>query len=450
MTTTLLSGGLVLALGIADRIYDRGYVLIEDDRIAAVGDVAALPTNRHYDHELDCQGKLIMPGLVNAHTHTPMTLFRGLAEGVSLLTLDGWYNTIRVLELVMTADMVPASVAVACAEMIRTGTTTFADQYFFMEAVTPVVAQSGLRAVLAYGIVELGDAASRTRELERLEAFLEEIGDHPSGRLQGWVGPHAFFVDNSVEAMQLERTLASKYNTGLHIHFSTTGEEDAFCQAEFGMSAVQKMAELQMFDRPILAAHSITIPQADWAILAGQPVSVVACASACMRAGAEAAPVVGMRAAGINVAIGTDNVCNNNDYDMFLEMRTLAKLASFREKQPGALSAREVLDMATRAGAAALGLEGEIGEIAPDKKADLIMLDRRGIGWSPQPSNDPFTALVYSVNGLHVTDTIVDGNWLLRDGQLMTLDYADAVRRQAADCQRLLHRRQAAVTEART
>jgi 5-methylthioadenosine/S-adenosylhomocysteine deaminase len=439
MTTTLLSGGLVLALGTADRMYDHGYILIEDDRIAAVGDVATLPNDRHYNDVIDCQGKLIMPGLVNAHTHTPMTLFRGLAEGVSLLTLAGWYNTIRVLELVMTADMVPASVAVACAEMIRTGTTTFADQYFFMEEITPVVAQSGLRAVLAYGIVELGDSAARARELERLEAFLEEIGDHPSGRLQGWVGPHAFFVDNGVEAMKLERTLASKYDTGLHIHFSTTHEEDAFCQAEFGMSAVQKMAELQMFDRPILAAHSITIPQADWPILAEQRFSIVACASACMRAGAEAAPVVGMRAAGINVAIGTDNVCNNNDYDMFLEMRTLAKLASFREKRPGALSAREVLDMATRGGAAALGLEDQVGEIVPNKKADLILLDTRGIGWSPQLSNDPFTTLVYSINGLHVTDTMVDGQWLLRNDQFMTLDFEQAARQQAADRQQLLY-----------
>jgi len=241
--------------------------------------------------------------------------------------------------------------------------------------------------------------------------------------------------------MQLERTLAAKFNTGLHIHFSTTSEEDAFCQAEFGMSAVHKMAELRMFDRPILAAHSITIPQADWPILAEQHFSIVACASACMRAGAEAAPVVGMRAAGINVAIGTDNVCNNNDYDMFLEMRTLAKLASFREKRPGALSAREVLDMATRGGAGALGLEDQIGEIAPNKKADLILLDTRGIGWSPQLSNDPFTTLVYSINGLHVTDTMVDGQWLLRNNQFMTLDFEQAARQQAADRQRLLYHR---------
>ncbi len=444
MMTTLLNGGMVLCLGQADRVFDRGYVVVEDDRIAAVGDVAELPASRVYDQEIDCRDRLIMPGLVNAHTHTPMTLFRGQAEGVSLLTMDGWYNTIRVLELVMTPDIVPASVAVACAEMIRTGTTTFADQYFYMEQVTPVVAQSGLRAALAYGVVELGDPAAQARELERLDAFLEDIGTHPSGRLKGWVGPHAFFVDNSVETMARERLLARKYDTGLHIHISTTSEEDDYCRAHFGMTAARKMDDLGMFDQPVMAAHAITIPQEDWHLLATKPFTAVVAPSACMRAGADAAPVVGMRAAGINVAIGTDNVCNNNDYDLFLEMRLVAKLASFREKVPGALLARDVIEMATAGGARALGLENEIGELTPGKKADLILLDRTGIGWAPLPTNDPFTALVYSVNGSSVTDTMVNGQWLLRDRQWTTLDYPAAVRQQGEDVRRLMRLRQQA------
>ncbi len=438
VSSTLLHGGMVVCLGQADRLYDQGYVLIEGDRIAAVGDQTDVPSNRHYDTRIDCAGKLIMPGLVNAHTHTPMTLFRGLAEGISLLTLEGWYNTIRALELVMTPDMVPAAVEIACAEMIRTGTTTFADQYFFMDQVVPAVTRSGLRGALAYGIVELGDPAARERELARVDAFLEDLGNRQDSRLKGWVGPHAFFVDNSVETMQSERILAQKYDTGLHIHLSTASEEDDYCQRHFGQSAIAKMDEIGMLQRPILAAHSITIPPEDWPLLAARPFTVVACASACMRAGAQAAPVVGMRAAGINVAIGTDNVCNNNDYDLFIEMRTLAKLASHRERRPGALSAREVLDMATAGGARGLRLADQIGELAAGKKADLIVLDRTGIGWTPLPANDPFTALVYSVNGLHVTDTMVDGAWLLRECAWTTIDYGAAVRRQTDDVRRLL------------
>jgi 5-methylthioadenosine/S-adenosylhomocysteine deaminase len=147
-----------------------------------------------------------------------------------------------------------------------------------------------------------------------------------------------------------------------------------------------------------------------------------------------------MRAAGINIAIGTDNVCNNNDYDLFLEMRTLAKLASFREKRPGALTAREVVGFATAGGARALGLSDEIGDLTPGKRADLIVIDCSGIGWTPRPSLDPFAALVYSVNGLHVRDTMVDGAWLLRDRQWTTIDYAAAAQRQADDVRDLLSR----------
>ncbi len=430
MTTILLHGGLVLCLGQGDKVYDHGYVLIEDDRIVAVGNVSELAENLPYDQIVDCSNWLIMPGLVNAHTHTPMTLFRGLAEGVSLFTLDGWYQAIRVLEEVMTADMVPSAVEIACAEMIRTGTTTFADQYFFTDQIIPVVEKSGMRAALAYGVVELGDPVARQRELVKLEAFLEEMGGRTHDRLQGWIGPHAFFVDNSLEMMEAEHHLAQKFQTGMHIHISTTGEEDRLTQSQFGMSAVDKLRDLGMLDGRIIAAHAITIPEADWPTLANFDFTVVACASACMRAGADAAPVVGMRQAGVNVAIGTDNVCNNNDYDLFSEMRTLAKLASFREKRPGALTAREVLDMATAGGAQALGLADEIGELVPGKKADLILLNRDEIGWSPYLTNDPFTALVYSVNGLHVTDVMVDGRWLLRERQWQTLDYAAAIREQ--------------------
>ncbi len=422
MTTTLFYDAYILCLGESDRIFQRGYITIENDRITDVGDMHTIP-NHTFDHRIDASGKLIMPGLVNAHTHTPMTLFRGLAEGVSLFTLDGWYNTIRTLELVMTADMVPAAVAVACAEMIRTGTTTFADQYFFMDQVIPTVTQSGLRAALGYGVVELGDPVARERELTKLEGFLEEMGGQSEGRLQAWIGPHAFFVDNSLELMERERILAEKYGAGFHIHLSTTGEEDIFCNEHFGMSAAQKMAALGMLDHPIIAAHSVTIPEADWSTLARYPFTAVTCPSASMRAGADAAPVVGMRNAGINIALGTDNVCNSNDYDLFTEMRTLAKLASFREKQPGALPARDVLAIATAGGAKALGLADQIGDLTPGKQADLIMLDHIGIGWQPYSANDPFTALVYSIHGLQVTDTMVAGRFLLRDQNWTTLDY---------------------------
>ncbi|MCY4525047.1 MAG: amidohydrolase [Anaerolineaceae bacterium] len=436
MSTILLENALLLTLGSQDKVIEPGFVLVENGLIARLGSGTLSPAPA-VEQRIDCAGALVMPGLVNAHTHTPMTLFRGMAEGVSLFTMEGWYETIRLLELVMTPDMVPAAVEVACAEMIMSGTTTFADQYFHMDQIVPVVTRSGLRAALAYGVVELGDAAARDRELAQLEAFLESLGEDGSGRLKGWVGPHAFFVDNSPELMHAEYGLARKYDTGLHIHLSTTGEEDSYCRQEYGRTAVQQLEATGMLDRPLLAAHSISIPAEDWPLLARRPFTAVIAASACMRAGAESAPLLGMRAAGINTALGTDNVCNNNDYDLFSEMRTLAKLTSYRERRPGAIRPRELLDLATRGGAEGLGLGDEIGELAPGRRADLIVIDRNGPGWAPVTGNDPFTALVYSVNGSQVRDVMVDGRWLMRERQLLTMDYRAAATRLNADARRL-------------
>jgi len=422
MRRLLLTADVILTLDEKDRIHRPGYVLIEGNRIAALG--PRVEWKAAADETIDLGGRLLMPGLVNAHTHTPMVLLRGLAEGKSLLTWDGWYNAIRVWEQVMDADMVPPGVLVSCAEMIRTGTTCFADQYFYMDRIVPAVRQSGLRAALAYGIVEMGEESARQRELAAAEAFLESVRGDP--RIRGWIGPHAFFVDNSPAAIRLELELADRYSTGLHIHLATGGEEDTYCQAHFGRSAVQQMQALGVLDRRLIAAHCITVPEADFETLASHAFTAVIAASACMRAGAEVAPLRAMRRAGINTALGTDNVANNNTYDLFNEMQVAAKLMSLREHQPAAISAREILDMATMGGARALGLDDRIGSLEVGKQADLIAIDHDGIGWAPDAGQDLYTALVYAGSGLQVRDVLVDGRWLLRDGNMATIDYAEA------------------------
>ena len=427
MKTTLLCADIIVTLDSQYNIYQPGYLVIKDGRLAEIGPQSELNESR-FDpdetHTVDLSGRLLMPGLVNAHTHAPMVLFRGLAEEHSLLTFDGWYNGIRVWEEVMDGDMVPPAVAVSCAEMIRTGTTCFAGQYFFMDRILPVVRQSGMRAALAYGIVEMGDPAAREREIGAAAAFLEEAQGDP--RISGWVGPHAFFVDNSPDAIQLELELADRFQTGLHIHLATNGAEDHYCQEHYGRSAVQQMEVLGVLDHPLLAAHCITIPPDDFSTLAAHPFSAVIAASAGMRSGGGAAPLKDMRQAGVNVALGTDNVANNNSYDMFNEMQTAAKVMSLRKGQPNAIPARDILEMATLGGARALGNQDEIGSLEPGKKADLITLDLTDIGWGPAGGQDVYTALVYSVCGLHVRDVMVDGNWLLREGNWTTLDYRSA------------------------
>ncbi|MCP4419380.1 MAG: amidohydrolase family protein, partial [Chloroflexi bacterium] len=241
MTALLLKAEQIVCLDGQDNIYQPGYLIIEDGRINEIGFQAELG-QRRFDEVVDLGARLVMPGLVNAHTHTPMVLFRGRVEGHSLFNFDGWYNTIRVIEEKMTPDMIAPAVAVSCAEMIRTGTTCFADQYFWMEQIVPTVRQSGMRAALAYGIVELGDAVARAREIEAATMFLESVA--ADDLIDGWVGPHAFFVDNSEEVIRLELALANRFETGLHIHLGTSGEEDRYCQAKYGRSAIQQMKKM--------------------------------------------------------------------------------------------------------------------------------------------------------------------------------------------------------------
>src|SRR5215216_2425633 len=426
MSSVLLKSDVVVALDQEDRILQEGYLVLEEDRILEMGLQKDLDRRRTFDETVELKNRLVMPGLINAHTHTPMTLFRGHVEGHSLFTMDGWYNTIRVLELQMEPSMLPGAVAVSCAEMIRTGTTCFADQYFWMDRIIPAVRRSGLRAALAYGIVELGKEEARQRELAAATAFLDTLKGDPL--LDGWVGPHAFFVDNSEIAMQIELELATQHNTGFHTHFGTGNEEEVYCQQKYGHSAIQQLKLMGFLEHPILAAHSITLQPADFSTVAHTPFSVVFAPSSDMRNATGVPPLIEMLEAGINVALGTDNVTNNNSYDMFKEMTLTGKLMALLKRDPAAIPTRSILEMATLGSARALGKEKEIGSLEIGKKADLIALDLDEIGWSPLGGQDIYTALVYSVTGQHVRDVMVDGRWLFRENRWLTVDFKVARR----------------------
>ncbi len=362
-----------------------------------------------------------MPGLINAHTHSPMVLTRGMCEGVSLFTMDGFLNTLRRYEADADADMASASVGLSCAEMIRTGTTCFVDQYFYADRIFEVVDASRMRAVIAYGIVELGDKVARERELALATAFLEQCKAHE--RITGWIGPHAFFVDNSEELIREEIRLANKYHAGFHIHFATSNEENDYCREVYGCDAMAKMEALGILEVPILAAHSITVSAEDIGIMSKHPFYPVMAPSAAMRSGFAAAPVKEMRAAGVKVLLGTDNVCNSNSYDLFREMATAGKLIIHTARDVNAITPREVVAMATHDAAQAIGQGDQIGSLEPGKLADLIALDLSDIGWVPMGAQDWYTQLVYSVSGHSVTHSMVGGTWLMKDQKLCTIDY---------------------------
>ncbi len=440
----LLLADVVLTMDAHGRIYHDAGVLLEGDRILAVA------PRLHFEgvaaQRLELGRRLLMPGLINAHTHTPMTLFRGLAEGYSLLTLEGWFNGIRSWELAMTPDMIPPAVGVSCAEMIRTGTTCFADQYFYMERIAPVVRESGMRAALAYGVVEVGDDQAHDWAIRATGEFLESLRGDP--RLTGWIGPHALFVDNRLPTIRAALALADAYDAGLHIHLSTSGEEDAYCLQHYGTTAVQQMKRIGVLDRRLIAAHCLTIPPEDDATLAASPFAAIIAPSACMRAGKRAAPLKRMLAKGVRVALGTDNVTANNAYDLFKEMQILGKLMAYCEGEPNPIPARTIVEMVTTRAADALGLASTVGSIEAGKRADLIAIDLDAPGFVPRRAQDIYTALVYAIGGLSVTDVMCDGRWLMRDSRLLTVDYRASCDALEAACAELQARRERLAAEA--
>lgn len=414
----VIKASVVVTMNKTADIFKPGFVVVDGNRIVEVG--KGEPKLGPDDELIDFTGKLLMPGLINAHAHTPMVLTRGMCEGVSLFTMDGFLNTLRRYEKYADSDMAAMTTPCNIAEMIRTGTTCFADQYFYADRIFKATDEAGLRGLICYGIVELGDDETRKRETARCEAFLEMCQRHPL--IRGWVGPHAFFVDNSLDLIEIEKRLAKKYDTGFHIHFATSNEENDYCMEHYNKSAITMMKELGILEIPILAAHAITVSEDDMNTMKGFPFTPVMAPSSSMKSGFPAAPVKAYRDHGITVALGTDNLCVSSA-DMFGEMSTGAKLIMNREHDVKAITAFDMVKMATIDGAKAIMMEDELGSLEKGKLADMIALDLSDPGWVPFCGQDYYTQLVYWVSGMSVTDSMVNGRFLMRDRTLLTIDY---------------------------
>ncbi|MCX5496776.1 amidohydrolase family protein [Kaistia dalseonensis] len=424
MTRQLLHSATILTVDPHDRVIENGWLVIEDDRIGAIGGAADQPSPAGFDSVTDLSGHLLMPGLVNAHTHSAMVLFRGHAEGHSLLTMEGWYNTIREPELAMIAEDMAPAVALSCAEMVLSGTTTFCDQYFFAEEIAAAAARAGIRAVIAYGIVQLGDEVRGDEELAKASAFVE--GQRSAdGRIIPWFGPHAPYVDNSEALLLKEVAVANRLGCGIHLHMACGPEDNVDTLARYGTTASVALEKAGFFNGRIHAAHCLDLSDEDIAVFArAEAASVAHCASAGLRSGREAiCPVVPLRQAGVTVALGTDNVAANNSYDMVSEMRVAGLVASHREGRAQPISSRELVRMATIEGARALGLDHEIGSIEIGKAADLAAIDISGPGYSTTP--DVATLLVYSGSGRDTRHVWVAGEQLVRDRALTRRPFAD-------------------------
>lgn len=425
-------------------VFEPGVIELDGGRIVAVSAVTG-PRPVGPD-VVDLGASLVMPGLVNTHAHTPMSLMRGVAEGHSLLTMEGFLAVLRTREAHLTPELVPASVAVSCADFIRHGITAFADQYFYADRIAPVVLESGLRAALAWGIVELGDDTARARELAAATAFAESM-QGASDIVRGWLGPHAYFVDNTPEAMVAELEAATRLGAGLHVHFSTSSEEDDWCREHTATSSLEQLVAMGMLEVPTILAHCNTVPVDELPLLAGTRASIAVIPSVAMQSGVPAAPVRAALDAGVNVSLGSDNVCNNTGVDLFEEMRTLGKLAAFTSQVPNEVTPAEILGIATVNGHRALGgAEGD-GMLRTGAIADLIAIPLAEVGRGPRGAQSLEAALVYGTSGASVSSSLVGGSWIMRDRRVLTLDVDAAIAQQQRDYDILISRMAAATGE---
>jgi 5-methylthioadenosine/S-adenosylhomocysteine deaminase len=428
----LLTSAHVLTMDERFTAYESGWIAIEGGKIVAVGDAMA---QFQAVETIDCRGRVVMPGFVNAHTHAPMTLLRGLADD---LRLDVWLMgyMMPVERQFVRPDFVSLGTKLACAEMIRSGTTCFADMYYFEQSVAEAAATAGLRALCSQTVLKFPtpDAASYEDSLAAAREFILRWKGH--ALVAPAIAPHAPYTC-TVEILRACAELAVDLDVPLHIHLSETALEVEQSRREHGMPVVPWVKKQRLFDARVLAAHCVHVDEGEIRTLKDAGAGVAHNPTSNLKLGSGVAPVAKMLELGVNVGIGTDGAASNNDLDMFEETRLAALVAKGMTGDPTALPARLALAMATRIGAQAVHLGGVTGSLEPGKRADLIVVDLDRTHNIPRFGRDPgavYSQLVYAAKSTDVVDVMCDGRWLMRDRRLLTLDEEDlqAAARDAA------------------
>jgi 5-methylthioadenosine/S-adenosylhomocysteine deaminase len=416
----LLTNALVLTMDEQFTAYADGAVAIRGDSIAAVGPAAADWTAPEV---VDCGGRVLMPGLVNAHTHAAMSLLRGLADD---LRLDVWLMgyMMPVEREFVSPDFVRLGTKLGCAEMIRSGITCFADMYYFEEAVAAAAAEAGMRAFCAQTVLRFPspDAESFEDGLARARTFIQQWKGHPL--IVPGPAPHAPYTCTP-EILRACAELAAEFDVPLHIHLSETLQEVDESRRVNGMPVIPWVKKQGLFGAKVLAAHCVHVDDGEMRALKNVEAGVAHNPSSNLKLAAGIAPVSRMRELGLAVGIGTDGAASNNDLDMFEETRLAALLAKGSSGDPTCVPAREALAMATRLGARALHLDAITGTLEPGKRADLIVLDVNPLHNVPAFRRDPsgiYAQIVYASKSTDVRDVMCNGRWLMRDRALLTLD----------------------------
>lgn len=413
MADILIKDGYVITMDHQRHIFERGSVAIEGGRIAAVGK----DINAKAGTVIDARGKAVLPGLINAHTHLSMTLLRGVADDMPLM--EWLEKKIWPIEENLTPNGCYIGALLGCLEMVKSGTTCFADQYFFMEDVARAVEEAGLRGVLARGIIELDDPEKREATIKEGERLVKTCHGMANGRILTMFGPHAAYTC-SPECLMRVKGLAKKYKVGIHIHIAETQEEIDKITEKYGKRPVEHLDSIDFLGPEVLAAHCVWVTDREIKIIQKQGVKPVHNPVSNMKTASGVAPVPEMLTAGIPVALGTDGAASNNSLDMFNEMKFAALLNKVHKFDPTTLPAQKVLEMATINGAIALGLQDEIGSLEAGKKADIVLVDMKKPHLTPL--HNVISHLVYSAIGSDVDTVIVDGEVLMRGRKVLTID----------------------------
>ncbi len=387
-------------------------IYIEGNRIAAVGEK---PEGFREDKVINGQDRLVIPGLINCHTHSYMAFMRNVADDLSFM--DWLFGTIDPIEQQMTDEDTYWGACLAIIEMVKSGTTCFNDMQMNIHQTTRAVKESGMRAVISRGLI--GSGHDEAGQMRLRQAYEERDAAKDCDRLSFMLGPHApYTCDDGF--MRVVSEEAKKNGMRIHVHLSESVSEIEQIREKYGLTPIEMADRNGLFDVPAIAAHCVQVTDEDIAILKGKKVSVVTNPASNMKLGNGFAPIGKMVEMGVNVCLGTDGAASNNSLNMFRELGLLTLIHKGVNKTPQCISAREGFRIATINGAKALGLEEETGSIEAGKKADLAILDLNTPSLTPR--NNLIAGLSYSANGSEVETVIIDGKIVMEDRKVLTMD----------------------------
>ncbi len=419
----ILENALVVTMDAAWNLFPDGAVAIKDDKILAVGFREEVLKDYEAAQYLDCEEKAVLPGFVNTHGHVPMTLLRGLADD---LRLDVWLMgyIMPVEREFVTPEFVRLGTQIGCAEMIRSGTTTFADMYYFEDEIAQVVEQVGLRAVLGETVQKYPspDFSFYEEALEYCEWFIRKWKGHPL--IVAGMAPHAIYTCTD-EILKAVTEIALRLDAHVQFHVAETTGEVETMRDQYGMPVVPYIKKIGLLDTKLTAAHCVHLDEGEIRTLQHYDVGIAHNPSSNLKLASGFAPTKRMLEIGCAVGIGTDGPASNNDLDMIEEIRLASLIAKAATSDPVALPARQTLLMATRMGAKALHLDAITGSLEPGKRADLITIDLSPLHNQPKFKRDPddvYSQVIYASKSTDIKDLMVNGRWLMRDRELLTLD----------------------------